>query len=164
MRFSAKCTWCNMFMIWCISNPWLMLLGGDLNNIASKVTEIASALTLFTYWFQVSLANVHFFNYRFKIWPRIHVHVASGGHFGGLWCHGGLQRTLEVKADLKIEFSDLNYLCCHASLACKGFPEMIPTTTANYDSHGYHPLVKTSGKFSRRPAASDHLSILRLSL
>ena len=35
--------------------------------------------------------------------------------------------TSEVKADLKIELSDLNYLCSHASLACKGFPEMIET-------------------------------------
>ena len=42
--------------------------------------------------------------------------------------------TSEVKADLKIELSDLNYLCSHASLACKGFLEMIPTTdAANYD-------------------------------
>ena len=36
--------------------------------------------------------------------------------------------TSEVKADLKTELSDLNYLCSHASLACKGFPEMIHTT------------------------------------
>ena len=44
--------------------------------------------------------------------------------------------TSEVKADLKIELSDLNYLCSHASLACKGFPEMIETDNnngANYD-------------------------------
>ena len=43
--------------------------------------------------------------------------------------------TSEVKADLKIELSDLNYLCCHASLACEGFLEMIHTTNdeANYD-------------------------------
>ena len=46
--------------------------------------------------------------------------------------------TSVVKADLKIELSDLNYLCSHASLACKCFPEMIETdkqqtTTANYD-------------------------------
>ena len=44
---------------------------------------------------------------------------------GGLWGHCGLNKTSEVKADLKIELSDLNYLCSHASLACKGFPEMI---------------------------------------
>ena len=35
--------------------------------------------------------------------------------------------TSEVKADLKIELSDLNYLCSNASMACKGFPEMIET-------------------------------------
>ena len=35
--------------------------------------------------------------------------------------------TSEVKADLKIELGDLNYLCSHASLACKGFLEMIET-------------------------------------
>ena len=45
--------------------------------------------------------------------------------------------TSEVKADLKIELSDLNYLCSHPSMAYKCFPEMIETTdtkqTANYD-------------------------------
>ena len=35
--------------------------------------------------------------------------------------------TSEVKADLKIELSDLNYLCSNASLACKGYLEMIHT-------------------------------------
>ena len=35
--------------------------------------------------------------------------------------------TSDVKADLQIELTDLNYmyLRCHASLACKGFFEMI---------------------------------------
>ena len=33
----------------------------------------------------------------------------------------------EVQNDLGIELSDLNYLCSHASLACKGFLEMIET-------------------------------------
>ena len=41
--------------------------------------------------------------------------------------------TSEVKADLKIELRDLNYLSSHASLASKCFPEMIPTDGANYD-------------------------------
>ena len=44
--------------------------------------------------------------------------------------------TLKVKADLKIEHSDLNYLCSHPSLASKCFPEMIDTdgrNGANYD-------------------------------
>ena len=41
---------------------------------------------------------------------------------------GDLQMTSEVEADLKIELSDLNYLCSHASLACKGLLEMIHTT------------------------------------
>ena len=39
--------------------------------------------------------------------------------------------TSEAKADLKIELSDLNYLCSNASLACKGFLEMIDTTDNN---------------------------------
>ena len=39
--------------------------------------------------------------------------------------------TSEVKADLIIELSDLNYLCSHASLACKGFLEIIPTDDNN---------------------------------
>ena len=33
----------------------------------------------------------------------------------------------EAKADLKIEISDLTYLCPHDSLACKGFLDMIAT-------------------------------------
>ena len=39
-----------------------------------------------------------------------------------------LQMTSEVKADLKFELGDLNYLRCPASLACKGLLEMNPTT------------------------------------
>ena len=35
--------------------------------------------------------------------------------------------TSEVTSDLKIELSDLNYLGSHASLAYKGFLEMIDT-------------------------------------
>ena len=69
--------------------------------------------------------------------PGIHAHIAPNSSFGGLWGHGDLQMTSEVKADLKIELSDLNYLCSHAYLACKCFPEMIDTDnqqqTANYD-------------------------------
>ena len=64
-------------------------------------------------------------------YPGIHAHIASNSHFGGLWGHGDLQMTSEVKADLKIELSDLNYLCSHASLACKGFLEMIETDNNN---------------------------------
>ena len=70
------------------------------------------------------------------IYPDVYGHIASDGHLGGLWGQCGLQMTTEVKADLKIELNDLNYLCFNASLACKGFPEMIQTdgqTTANYD-------------------------------
>ena len=33
--------------------------------------------------------------------------------------------TSEVKCNLRFELSDLNYLCSHASLARKGFLEMI---------------------------------------
>ena len=55
------------------------------------------------------------------------MYIASESHFHGLWGCSGLQMTSEVKADLKIELSDLNYLWSHASLACKGFLEMIPT-------------------------------------
>ena len=60
--------------------------------------------------------------------PVIHMHIASESHFHGLWSCSGLQMTSKVKADLKIELSDINYLWSHASLACKGFLEMIPTT------------------------------------
>ena len=55
----------------------------------------------------------------------MHMHVASGG-LGG---HGGLQMTSEDASEVIVELSDLNYLCPHASLASKGFLEMIHTTT-----------------------------------
>ena len=35
-------------------------------------------------------------------YPRVHVHVASGGHFGGSEAMVALQMTSEVKADLKL--------------------------------------------------------------
>ena len=41
------------------------------------------------------------------------------GGCNGLRGHGGLQRTSEVTSDLKIQLSDLNNLCYHASLASK---------------------------------------------
>ena len=43
--------------------------------------------------------------------PDIHGHIASDGHLGGLGGYGGHKMNSEVKADLKIELSDLNYLC-----------------------------------------------------
>ena len=52
--------------------------------------------------------------------------------------------TSEVKADLKIELSDLNYLCSHASLACKGFLEMIHTDRRPIMIH--RPACFTAGK------------------
>ena len=62
-------------------------------------------------------------------YPGILVHVASDSHLGGILGHDGLQMTLEVTSDLKIELGDLNCLCVHASLACEGFLEMIDRTT-----------------------------------
>ena len=47
--------------------------------------------------------------------------------------------TSEVKADLKIELSDLNYLCSLASLDCTCFPDMIHTT---HDGANYDPLTR----------------------
>ena len=78
---------------------------------------------------EFSLTN---FNVRLDIsslnYPDIHVHVASNSNLGGLLGHDGLQMTSEVTSDLKIELSDLDYLCFHVSLACKGFLEMIQMT------------------------------------
>ena len=56
------------------------------------------------------------------------MHIASESHFHGLRGSIGLQMTSDVKADLRIELSDLNCLCDHAPLACKGFLETIHTT------------------------------------
>ena len=62
------------------------------------------------------------------------MHIASKSHFHGLPGSSGLQMTCEVKLDLRIELSDLNYLCSYPSLVCKCFPEMIATDNgANYD-------------------------------
>ena len=62
-------------------------------------------------------------------YPGILMHVTSKSHFGErpLWP----SNDPEVKSDLRIELSDLNCLCFHTSLACKGFPEMIETTNNN---------------------------------
>ena len=45
----------------------------------------------------------------------------------------------EVISDIKIELSDLNNLCCHASLASKCLHEMIPNGNGNEEI--YHPLT-----------------------
>ena len=42
--------------------------------------------------------------------------------------------TSEVTSDLKIELSDLNSLCSHASPASKGFLEMIDTDDDDDDN------------------------------
>ena len=48
---------------------------------------------------------------RFEIsnldYPSTHVHIASNSLQG----HWGLQMTSEVRSDLKIKFSDLDYIC-----------------------------------------------------
>ena len=40
--------------------------------------------------------------------------------FNGLRGHSSLQTTSEVRYDLKIQLSDLNYICYHAFLASNG--------------------------------------------
>ena len=52
---------------------------------------------------------------------------ASESHFHGLRGSSALQMTSEVTSEVRFELSGLNYLCSHASLAFKGFPEMIDT-------------------------------------
>ena len=67
-----------------------------------------------------------------QIWnqqPQLPWFVCVYCPFSGLWGHGGLQMALEVTSDLRFELSNLNYICYHASLACKGFLEIIQTTT-----------------------------------
>ena len=77
---------------------------------------------------EVSVANLSFiFEISNLYYPGIYAHVASNNLLGGLGGHDGLQMSLEVKSDFKIELIDLNYLGVHASLTCKGFLEMIHT-------------------------------------
>ena len=52
----------------------------------------------------------------------------------------------EVKFDLKIEVSILNQLCYHASLACKGFLEMIPTNNDKRPIAIHGPACFAAGK------------------
>ena len=69
---------------------------------------------------EVSVANLNFiFEISNLNYPGIYVHVASNSLLGGLWGHDGLQMTSEVTSDLKIELSDLNYLCDQAYVAFK---------------------------------------------
>ena len=71
-----------------------------------------------------SIASEVKFNFRFEIsslnYPGIHVHVASNGHFHGLCGHDGLQTASEVTSGLRIELSDLKYLCYQA-IDLRGF-------------------------------------------
>ena len=58
-------------------------------------------------------------------------------------CPQGLPRASEVISDIKIELSDLNYLCYHVYLASKGLHELNPTYTyqrgdlSSIDLRGY---------------------------
>ena len=84
---------------------------------------MASMASNFKFDLRLKIRNLHY--------PGIHVHVASNSHLGGLLGHDGLQMTSEVTSDLKIELSDLDHLCPHVSLACKGFLDMIETDGLN---------------------------------
>ena len=44
----------------------------------------------------------------------------------GLLGHSDPQTVSEVRSDLKIQLSDLNYICSHVSLASKGLHELNP--------------------------------------
>ena len=81
---------------------------GDNGPIDERATVVEFSLTNFNVRLDISSLN----------YPDIHVHVASNSNLGGLLGHDGLQMTSEVTSDLKIELSDLDYLCFHASLAC----------------------------------------------
>ena len=73
--------------------------------------------------------------------------------------------ALEVTSDLRFELSKLNYICYHASMACKGFLEMIETTGQLSSIDECCTLVKSwhwqwqSGK-RRGAAASARLDSL----
>ena len=56
--------------------------------------------------------------------------------------------TSEDTSEVIFELNDLNYPCSHAFLACKGFPEMIHTTTANYDLLTCLALLATKNMIS----------------
>ena len=90
--------------------------GGLWGHGSLKTASMASEVK-FELRFEVSI-----FNY-----PGIYVHIASNCHFDGFWGYSDLQTASEAASDLTIELSDLNNLCCHASLASKCFHEMIKT-------------------------------------
>ena len=48
------------------------------------------------------------------------MHIASESNFHGLWGSSGLQMISEVKVDLRIELSDLNYPGIHVYIASWG--------------------------------------------
>ena len=52
--------------------------------------------------------------------------------FNGLRGHSGLQTTSEVRHDLKIQLSDLNYICYHTFLASNGLHSINERTQLSF--------------------------------
>ena len=80
--------------------------------------------------------------------PGIHVNIASNGIRG----HGGLQRTSEVTPDLKIQLSDLDYICFYVPLASIGLHEINDTEEV------YDPLACVASpqlKIGKTEGSSD---------
>ena len=65
------------------------------------------------------------------------MHIASNSH-GSLRGHGGVQTASEVRSDLKIQLSDLNYTCSHVFLPSKVLYELNATQE---EEEVYHPLT-----------------------
>ena len=101
--------------------------GGLWGHGSLKTASMASDVK-FELRFEVSIFNYH----------GISVHIASNCHFDGFWDYSDLQTASEAASDLTIELSDLNNLCCHASLASKCLHEMIADVRTQ---EIYHPLT-----------------------
>ena len=92
------------------SATFITLVSMCILPITASEAMAASKQPLRSYDLSFEISNLEY--------PGIHVHIVSNGLRG----HGSLQTTSEVTSDLKIQLSDLDYLCSHASLASKWPP------------------------------------------
>ena len=71
--------------------------------------------------------------------------------YGGLRGHKSLQTASEVKSDLRIKISDLNYICFNVYLCCNCLNFKNDTEEETFTSHRLRSRYRAARKKTRTP-------------